>query len=58
MKEPLPEQCPASADKLEAEHTAKASDGFNIPFAPATGNKKVSPDPVTARAEVARQKTP
>jgi predicted phage terminase large subunit-like protein len=44
-------QDPASAGKMEAEHTSRALDGFNVRFAPATGNKEVRAKPVSAQAE-------
>ncbi len=44
-------QDPASAGKMEAEHTSRALDGFNVRFAPATGNKEVRAKPVSAQCE-------
>jgi predicted phage terminase large subunit-like protein len=44
-------QDPASAGKLEAEHTARALDGFNVRFATASGNKETRAKPVSAQAE-------
>jgi predicted phage terminase large subunit-like protein len=49
-------QDPASAGKLEAEHTAKALDGFNVRFSPATGNKEVRAKPVSAQCEAGNVK--
>jgi len=44
-------QDPASAGKMEAEHTSRALDGFNVRFAPATGSKETRAKPVSAQAE-------
>jgi predicted phage terminase large subunit-like protein len=44
-------QDPASAGKMEAEHTSRALDGFNVRFTPATGNKEVRAKPASAQAE-------
>jgi predicted phage terminase large subunit-like protein len=49
-------QDPASAGKMEAEHTARALDGFDVRFAPATGNKEVRAKPVSAQAEAGNVK--
>jgi predicted phage terminase large subunit-like protein len=49
-------QDPASAGKLEAEHTSRALDGFNVRFSPATGNKEVRAKAISAQAEAGNVK--
>ncbi len=49
-------QDPASAGKMEAEHTSRALDGFVVKFAPATGNKEVRAKPISAQAEAGNVK--
>ena len=44
-------QDPGSAGKMEAEHTAKALNGYNVRFAPATGNKEVRAKPVSTQCK-------
>lgn len=44
-------QDPASAGKMEAEHTARALDGYNVKFAIASGNKETRAKPTSAQAE-------
>jgi predicted phage terminase large subunit-like protein len=44
-------QDPASAGKLEAEHTTRALDGFNVKVAPASGSKETRAKPTSAQAE-------
>ena len=49
-------QDPASAGKMEAEHTAQALDGFDVRFATASGNKETRAKPVSAQAEAGNVK--
>lgn len=44
-------QDPGSAGVAEAQATARALDGFNVRFAPATGDKETRAKPVSAQAE-------
>ena len=44
-------QDPGSAGVAEAQATARALDGFNVRFAPATGDKATRAKPVSAQAE-------
>ena len=41
---------------MEAEHTARALDGFNVRFATATGNKEIRAKPVSAQCEAGNVK--
>jgi len=49
-------QDPGSAGVNEAQATARALDGFNVRFAPATGDKETRCKPVSAQAEAGNVK--
>jgi predicted phage terminase large subunit-like protein len=49
-------QDPGSAGVAEAQATARALDGFNVRFAPATGDKETRAKPVSAQAEAGNVK--
>ncbi|HXR05590.1 MAG TPA: phage terminase large subunit [Verrucomicrobiae bacterium] len=49
-------QDPGSAGVAEAQATARALDGFNVRFAPATGDKETRAKPVSAQVEGGRVK--
>jgi predicted phage terminase large subunit-like protein len=49
-------QDPGSAGVAEAQATARALDGFNVRFGPATGDKETRAKPVSAQAEAGNVK--
>jgi predicted phage terminase large subunit-like protein len=49
-------QDPASAGVAEAQATARSLDGFDVRFAPATGDKETRAKPVSAQAEAGNVK--
>jgi predicted phage terminase large subunit-like protein len=49
-------QDPGSAGVAEAQATARALDGFNVRFVPATGDKETRAKPVSAQAEAGNVK--
>ena len=49
-------QDPASAGKMEAEHSSRALDGFNVRYETATGSKETRAKPISAQAEAGNVK--
>jgi predicted phage terminase large subunit-like protein len=49
-------QDPGSAGVAEAQATARALDGFNVKFAPASGDKETRAKPISAQAEAGNVK--